>query len=328
MDPNVPNSAEAAPLGGPTQPTIPQPITPISQPTSQIPPIPSTPPTPKKVSRILIAGLILLFVSVLALVGYYLYQTNQLRINIFSPLASPESMVGAGGPTANWNTYTNTGQALSFKYPTNVETENTANNNSISIGIASEVEKFKAAGGVGGTSPYFIDIQYNQPLENLDEALNGSKIIQKDKITVDNQEATKYLVQITEEQAGLNVGDEVTKVIVENTDSWSEFELLDQNQQQLFDQILSTIKLTSETGVTSSKLEADKAVCIHQLGSSKYWDDTYHECQDSSTDPAQIQRLQILCVIFRGKYDAQSNTCRHALPGEACDPQPAAVCSF
>jgi hypothetical protein len=121
MDPNVPNQPvpNFVPPGGTTlgeQPSVP----PISLPTSQILPASPMPPAPKKVSGILITGLILLFISVLALVVYYFYQTNQLRVNVSTPTPNvtvAPTPTATTNPTADWKTYTNTKYNFSLKYP-------------------------------------------------------------------------------------------------------------------------------------------------------------------------------------------------------------------
>lgn len=111
MDPNIPVQ--------PMTPSTP-PVSPTQTPVPPLQPIPVVPPPAKKVSGVLIAGLILLFVSVLALVGYYFVQTNGLKVNISTPtplaVASP-SPIATTDPTADWKTYTSTKANYSFQYP-------------------------------------------------------------------------------------------------------------------------------------------------------------------------------------------------------------------
>jgi len=119
MDPNIPVQTPTPEI---TQPVVPPYSAEALQGTATPPvqPAPVIPPAPKKVSGVLIAGLILLFVSVLALVGYYFIQTNGLKVNISTPtpiaLTSP-SPVATTDPTANWKTYIDPQNRFIFKYP-------------------------------------------------------------------------------------------------------------------------------------------------------------------------------------------------------------------
>lgn len=112
MDPNVPVQ--------PMTPSTPQvPIQPMPE-TPPIQPNPVMPPAPKKVSGVLIAGLILLFISVLALVGYYFIQTKGLNVNISTPtplVTIAPTPTATPDPTADWKTYTDSAKTYTFKYP-------------------------------------------------------------------------------------------------------------------------------------------------------------------------------------------------------------------
>lgn len=119
MDPNLPNQPTPPVQPPPAEPI--QPFQPPVPPTPPIQPAPVMPPAPKKVSGILIAGLILLFISVLALVGYYFFQTSQLKVNVSTPTplaVASLSPIATINPTADWQTYINTKYAYQLKYPT------------------------------------------------------------------------------------------------------------------------------------------------------------------------------------------------------------------
>lgn len=112
MDPNLPFQPPS-----PVEPV--QPLVPAMPPMESVPvaPTPVPPPT-KKTNWVLILGIVLLLVSVLALVGYYLYQSNQLRVSVPTPIVLTSlSPVATTDPTADWQTYTNPTFGLSFKYP-------------------------------------------------------------------------------------------------------------------------------------------------------------------------------------------------------------------
>ncbi len=115
MDPNLPFQPPA-----PVEPV--QPIVPAMPPMESVSvaPTPVPPPT-KKTNWVLILGIVLLLISVLALVGYFVYQNYQSRINVSTPLASPEPTAEAGtatpDPTADWKIYTNKTYGISFNYP-------------------------------------------------------------------------------------------------------------------------------------------------------------------------------------------------------------------
>ncbi|MGD0523388.1 MAG: hypothetical protein ABSA43_02410 [Candidatus Microgenomates bacterium] len=137
MDPNLPNQPipPAPPSAPPAEPIQPfQPPVPPTPPVRPIQPLVSPPPPVKKVSGVLIAGLVLLFISVLALVGYYFIQTNGLKVNVSTPTASPEPTITVTStplPTsdltnesttsaipADWKTYTETRDVkFSIQYP-------------------------------------------------------------------------------------------------------------------------------------------------------------------------------------------------------------------
>lgn len=100
----------------------------VFQPAQSIPtvePTPVTPPpTPQKSNGILAFGIILLSVSLLTLVGYFVYQNYQLRQTVSAPVSISPAPYPINIPdiTANWQTYTNSD--LSFKYPDNWVVDN------------------------------------------------------------------------------------------------------------------------------------------------------------------------------------------------------------
>jgi hypothetical protein len=182
-----------------TPSTPPVPVQPL------VPPIPysaeasqgaATPPvltpTPKKVSGVLIAGLILLFVSVLALVGYYFIQTKGLNVNISTPtpIATVEpTVIKTPLPTpdqtnvsttsaipTDWKTYppSNTGTPFSFSYPPEVVQSD-----------AQDLSYFKS----GNSTLYLRFIGKTQDMNSL---INNYQFLGSPKITFPTKTAITF----------------------------------------------------------------------------------------------------------------------------------------
>ncbi len=330
-------------------PQVPAQNTPITPPTEPI--TPSIPVQSKNNWLILV---IFLVVGILVGIGGLLVYQKYFAVKPIA-VASPTPVVTAD-PTADWKTYTNTKYNYSFKYPENysvgqngfgsdtpeIESHIVAYNSdsqdsTLEPRIAVSITDKTLESLTTQAQRHFNKVStYKLPANSNKEQLSE---IAKSEIE-DNQVIEKFTETVflgTKAYTYTIKGNYVEDGSAESLYPLMEYKYLwFENENNIFqitlsnidaiNQILSTFKFGSTT--TSSTLESAKTACIGIFGSSKHWDDDYKECQDSSGNSTLTQKLQTLCQTYQGKFDAQSNTCRHALPGEICGPNIAVVCTF
>ena len=198
-------------------------------------------------SNITIISMALFVLMSLVVVGFLYYQNQQLKSMLASyqvPVVSP-TPTATTDPTADWKTYINEKGKFTFKYPDDVTIENQKNiSNTVGIGITDTVKAFNSSGGSSGI-PYFINIEYNQPLNKNSTTPDGLKIDNQQEINVDGKVATQYVYEVTKLQVGFDVGDKTENIFIKNNSNSILIQLTDYTKLTLFNQILSTFKFTS-----------------------------------------------------------------------------------
>lgn len=242
MDENIPvvSPLPAQPVPPQPQPATPVPVTP-PQPSAPIEPV--TPQIPKPKSKLFPLLLGVLVLAVLGLIGVFVYGKY-----ISKPSSSPTpqpSPISSSTPTpdvtADWETYTDPNGKYLFKYPNDWDISLSIPNKMIAI---APQDRFKPGGMGATTASYFpISFSYDQLTNNLKTTPDKTEIVSQGNITVSGKEVLEYILKITELEAGFNLGDQYTRVIVPATDTtYFDFELFDSSYSTIFDQILSTFR--------------------------------------------------------------------------------------
>jgi Ca2+/Na+ antiporter len=206
-------------------------------------------------SNITVISMAIFVLACLVVVGFLYYQNQELKSMLANyqtkPTASP-TPTATTDPTASWQTYINKKGNFSFKYPDNVTAKDQIHiPNMVGIGMTNVMNAFNNAGGSSG-SPYFMDIEYNLPLnDNYAKPPSGVKVDSQQEINLGGKKATQYLYEVTELQEGYNVGDKFERVVIKNDSSSIGIELSDYTQHTLFDQILSTFQFISSSPMPS-----------------------------------------------------------------------------
>ncbi len=236
MDPNLPFQPPA-----PVEPVQPvQPLVPAMPPMESTP----VPPAIKKTNWVLILGIVLLLVSVLALVGYYLYQNSQSRVSVSTPIALTSiSPIATTDPTADWKTYTNQKALFTFKYPTQFKVDpdcienKTCNGSFLTLtGIDMHVDQFLTSNNCQNLTNSSWSGTVKKSIIKIDSL--DSLLISSDNFKSEGNPISQLRAICT------TIGNGSVKIQMQTPKSSGNIEI--------FDQILSTSKFTEVSPSPSS----------------------------------------------------------------------------
>ena len=237
---------------------------PPTLPTPPVPPVPPTPPPQKFNKKVLLLGLLLLFMSLVIAVSLILFKTQKLRDPAQSQTSSTITQQPTPTPnvTANWQIYTNSKFNYSAKYPGYFII-----NNYEQVKGEEEIIEFKKIQN-GKETSIIIDIsdnkiskelyltyrndvenrlQNNKPLEGEFDGLSG----EYNKISIAGYEAYQ-LTLMSETQI-------ISNAMFEKDGFIYKFQTTSENlsEIEIFNQILSTFKFLGTPATEQEKVLID-----------------------------------------------------------------------
>lgn len=210
-------------------------------------PIPTIAVEPPKFNWLLFSliGTAILMVGIAAgfFIGKYIYTPKPTP----TPLPA-EASAKEGDPTANWKTYVNYKENISFNYPQNwaqreYDKERVVVGDDQTVAVTIFYGIYSPFELESPTTNKIIEAWFDYNIGSGAQFPDGGKVLSKETIMVDDNEATKYI--LVDNLSPYNQSFQRTWVFVPNNNRVT---LLDNQgaDNKLFDQILSTFKFVDQ----------------------------------------------------------------------------------